>query len=128
MMKATGITVVCIAESTWGTLEPKPGVFDSATPIAYSMPWTRPLSVSSPVIKPEPELLVHGGEIAEALTGDRLSYEDVARNQDAQFLATFINAWERSLPNLVLPTQVAGRRAVFQGAGRRLQRSLAAED
>lgn len=28
MMKATGITVVRIAESTWGTLEPKPGVFD----------------------------------------------------------------------------------------------------
>ena len=28
MVKATGITVVRIAESTWGTLEPKPGVFD----------------------------------------------------------------------------------------------------
>jgi beta-galactosidase len=28
MMKATGITVVRIAESTWGTLEPKPGTFD----------------------------------------------------------------------------------------------------
>ncbi len=28
MMKATGITVVRIAESTWGTLESKPGVFD----------------------------------------------------------------------------------------------------
>ncbi len=28
MMKATGITVVRIAESTWSTLEPKPGVFD----------------------------------------------------------------------------------------------------
>ena len=28
MMKATGITVVRIAESTWGTLEPKPGVFE----------------------------------------------------------------------------------------------------
>ena len=28
MMKAAGITVVRIAESTWGTLEPKPGVFD----------------------------------------------------------------------------------------------------
>src|SRR5271165_552293 len=28
MMKATGITVVRIAESTWGTLEPKPGIFD----------------------------------------------------------------------------------------------------
>ena len=28
MMKETGITVVRIAESTWGTLEPKPGVFD----------------------------------------------------------------------------------------------------
>ena len=28
MMKATGITVVRIAESTWGTLEPKAGVFD----------------------------------------------------------------------------------------------------
>jgi len=28
MMKATGITVVRIAESTWGTLEPQPGVFD----------------------------------------------------------------------------------------------------
>ena len=28
MMKATGITVVRIAESTWGTLEPKRGVFD----------------------------------------------------------------------------------------------------
>ena len=28
MMKATGITVVRIAESTWGTLEPKEGVFD----------------------------------------------------------------------------------------------------
>lgn len=28
MMKATGITVVRIAESTWGTLEPKSGVFD----------------------------------------------------------------------------------------------------
>jgi beta-galactosidase len=28
MMKATGITVVRIAESTWGTLEPRPGVFD----------------------------------------------------------------------------------------------------
>jgi beta-galactosidase len=28
MMKATGITVVRIAESTWGTLEPKQGVFD----------------------------------------------------------------------------------------------------
>jgi beta-galactosidase len=28
MMKATGITVVRIAESTWGTLEPKDGVFD----------------------------------------------------------------------------------------------------
>ena len=28
MMKAIGITVVRIAESTWGTLEPKPGVFD----------------------------------------------------------------------------------------------------
>ena len=28
MMKTTGITVVRIAESTWGTLEPKPGIFD----------------------------------------------------------------------------------------------------
>ena len=28
MMKATGITVVRIAESTWGTLETSPGVFD----------------------------------------------------------------------------------------------------
>ena len=28
MMKATGITVVRIAESTWGTLEPQEGVFD----------------------------------------------------------------------------------------------------
>jgi beta-galactosidase len=28
MMQATGITVVRIAESTWATLEPKPGVFD----------------------------------------------------------------------------------------------------
>ena len=28
MMKATGITVVRIAESTWGTLEPQAGVFD----------------------------------------------------------------------------------------------------
>ena len=28
MMKATGINVVRIAESTWGTLEPKRGVFD----------------------------------------------------------------------------------------------------
>ena len=28
MMKATGITVVRIAESTWGTVEPQPGVFD----------------------------------------------------------------------------------------------------
>ncbi len=28
MMKQTGITVVRIAESTWGTLEPKEGVFD----------------------------------------------------------------------------------------------------
>ena len=28
MMKATGITVVRIAESTWGTLEPKAGTFD----------------------------------------------------------------------------------------------------
>jgi beta-galactosidase len=28
MMKAAGITVVRIAESTWGTLEPQPGVFD----------------------------------------------------------------------------------------------------
>jgi beta-galactosidase len=28
MMQATGITVVRIAESTWGTLEPQPGVFD----------------------------------------------------------------------------------------------------
>jgi beta-galactosidase len=28
MMKATGITVVRIAESTWGTLEPERGVFD----------------------------------------------------------------------------------------------------
>jgi beta-galactosidase GanA len=27
-MKATGITVVRIAESTWRTLGPKPGVFD----------------------------------------------------------------------------------------------------
>lgn len=28
MMKAAGITVVRIAESTWGALEPRPGVFD----------------------------------------------------------------------------------------------------
>jgi beta-galactosidase len=28
MMKASGINVVRIAESTWGTLEPRPGVFD----------------------------------------------------------------------------------------------------
>ncbi len=28
MMKSTGITVVRIGESTWGTLEPQPGVFD----------------------------------------------------------------------------------------------------
>jgi beta-galactosidase len=28
MMQATGITVVRIAESTWGTVEPQPGVFD----------------------------------------------------------------------------------------------------
>lgn len=28
MMKAAGITVVRIAESTWGTLEPRPNVFD----------------------------------------------------------------------------------------------------
>jgi len=28
MMKAAGISVVRIGESTWGTLEPKPGVFD----------------------------------------------------------------------------------------------------
>jgi beta-galactosidase len=28
MMKATGITVIRIAESTWGTLEPQEGVFD----------------------------------------------------------------------------------------------------
>src|ERR1700733_16189029 len=28
MMKVTGINVVRIAESTWGTLEPKPGGFD----------------------------------------------------------------------------------------------------
>jgi beta-galactosidase len=30
MMKATGITVVRIAESTWGTLEPQDGVYDFA--------------------------------------------------------------------------------------------------
>ena len=47
MMKATGITVVRIAESTWGTLEPKPGVFDLATRIECSPPWTRPASRSS---------------------------------------------------------------------------------
>ena len=28
MMKAAGITVVRIAESTWGTLEPQPNVFN----------------------------------------------------------------------------------------------------
>ena len=28
MMKASGINVIRIAESTWGTLEPRPGVFD----------------------------------------------------------------------------------------------------
>ena len=28
MMQSAGITVVRIAESTWGTLEPQPGVFD----------------------------------------------------------------------------------------------------
>jgi Beta-galactosidase len=65
MMKATGITVVCISESTWGTLEPKPGVFDFSHVDRVLDAWTRPLSRSSPVIKPE--LLAHGDEFGEAL-------------------------------------------------------------
>ncbi|MGC4012730.1 MAG: beta-galactosidase [Pseudomonas sp.] len=36
MMKAAGISVVRIAESTWGTLEPQPGCSTSATSIARS--------------------------------------------------------------------------------------------
>jgi hypothetical protein len=54
MMKATGITVVRIAESTWGTLEPQEGASTSATSIVCSTQWTRSASRSSSALQLTP--------------------------------------------------------------------------
>jgi hypothetical protein len=53
----------------------------------------------------------------EPRAGDRLSYEDVARNQDTPFLAAFINAWDRRLPGLVCPLKVQDGVPYFRTLG-----------
>ena len=42
----------------------------------------------------------------EPKAGDLLSYDDVARDQSAEFVAAFINAWNRRLPGLVCPLKL----------------------
>jgi hypothetical protein len=57
---------------------------------------------------------VHG---REPKAGDRLSYEDMARDQNAQFLAAFINAWGRKLPTLVCPLKLQDGELYFRTLG-----------
>jgi hypothetical protein len=48
---------------------------------------------------------------------DLLSYEDVARDQDAAFLAAFVNAWNRALPGLVCPLKLQDGDLYFRTLG-----------
>jgi hypothetical protein len=53
----------------------------------------------------------------EPKAGDLLSYEDVARDQNASFLASFINAWNRALPGLVCPLRLQDGGLYFRTLG-----------
>jgi hypothetical protein len=57
---------------------------------------------------------VNGREPRE---GDLPSYEDVARDQGAEFLAAFINVWNRRLPSLVCPLKVQDGELYFRTLG-----------
>lgn len=46
--------------------------------------------------------------------GDPLSYEDVARDQDAPFLAAFINVWNGAPPGLVCPLKLQDGELYFR--------------
>jgi hypothetical protein len=53
----------------------------------------------------------------EPRAGDRLSYEDVARDQSTEFFAAFINAWDRKLPGLVCPLKLQDGALYFRTLG-----------
>jgi hypothetical protein len=53
----------------------------------------------------------------EPRAGDVLSYEDVAREQRAEFFAAFINAWDRRLPGLVCPLKLENGDLHFRTLG-----------
>lgn len=57
---------------------------------------------------------VHG---REPKAGDVLSYQDVARDRSTEFLAAFIDAWNRRLPGLVCPLKVQGGVPYFRTLG-----------
>ena len=53
----------------------------------------------------------------EPKAGDVLSYQDVARDRSTEFLAAFIDAWNRRLPGLVCPLKVQGGVPYFRTLG-----------
>jgi hypothetical protein len=53
----------------------------------------------------------------EPRAGDRLSYEDVARDQSTEFFASSINARDRRLPGLVCPLKFKGGELYFRTLG-----------
>lgn len=53
----------------------------------------------------------------EPRAGDRLSYEDVARDQSAEFFAAFIDAWGRRLPGLACPLKLQNGELHFRTLG-----------
>ena len=50
----------------------------------------------------------------EPKAGDRLSFEDMARDRSAEFFAAFINAWNRRLPDLVCPLKLQDGELYFR--------------
>jgi hypothetical protein len=53
----------------------------------------------------------------EPKAGDRLSYEDVARDRSAEFFGAFIDAWGRRLPSLVCPLKLQEGELYFRTLG-----------
>jgi hypothetical protein len=53
----------------------------------------------------------------EPRPGDLLSYEDVTRDQRAEFFAAFMNAWDRRLPGLVCPLKLQNGELHFRALG-----------